>query len=719
MVTSKRKLSSAALRLFIAISILIPMERAFAQVEPMTVRYIRIGSLQNHYTAYGSERASTSPRPWYEGLQWPAKYPDTDNSVIERFWFGVRDFVDKDGNMFKAYGVHSTAGYVGNSLFPVRHEQTAKFEHPAVIVDGINVTAPYLQDVDNYDPDQIPDRILTNVVNTSMGLTVTRVIYAFSQEYHDNYHIKKLIFTNTGKIDYTDEVKLQQTLKDLYISLQVRYSVSREGSFSIRGGQRWGHFSWVTKRGEDYPEHAGRPITEDDPIPHWLRAGFSWAGQNPSNDWDNIGGPNRDGDGRLRAIQHAGIAVLHVDKSAADKTDDPHQPHTLGWHAGDTYPSVGDMSISAEPQMIRVYEMLKGNPHEGQGGNYRMDEAYFDQNPNPYAVHGDRGGTNVWTGFGPFTLEPGESIKIVLAEGVNGLDRQTATRIGRQWFRAFRGEDDGPFELPDGSTTTDMNEFKNEWVFTGKDSIMKTFGRAYRNFNSSYNIPQPPLPPPLFEVNSGGDRISLEWVGSPSEEEPGFAGYKIYRAVGKPDTVFEKIAMLGPGARSYDDTEPRRGTAYYYYILAYNDGSNNTTGETNPAGELHSGKFYTMTREPAYLQRAPGRSLDEIRVVPNPYNIRARHLQYTGEPDKIMFLNIPGNCVIRIYTERGDLIETIHHTDGSGDAAWQSITSSRQVVVSGVYIAHITVTEDQYDTDSGDLLYRAGDTVFRKFVIIR
>ena len=87
--------------------------------------------------------------------------------------------------------------------------------------------------------------------------------------------------------------------------------------------------------------------------------------------------------------------------------------------------------------------------------------------------------------------------------------------------------------------------------------------------------------------------------------------------------------------------------------------------------------------------------------------------------DKIMFLDIPAKCEISIYTERGDLVERIIHDDGSGDEAWNSITSSRQVVVSGVYIALFKVTEDYKDPETGDLLYAQGDTATRKFIIIR
>lgn len=686
-----------------------------AQVAGTATRYIRIGLLQSHYSAYGSERAWNNV--YYEGLIWPADYPYQDNAVIRRTWLAAQDFTDVKGEKWSVFGLYFSRDYVDISLFPMELKQTAKFELPTVYVDGNNISALYAGEIDEIDPAQIPDRIVTNVVNTSLGLTMTRRILAFSQQYHDNYFIEEFTFTNTGNVDYDDEIELNAPLKGIRFGLGVRYSVSREGSFYIGDGQSWGKHTWVTRRGENYPEHASERITEAKPIVDWLRCGFSWAGQAAINGFDNIGGPDVKGSGRLAAPQHAGMVCLHVDKSATDpapRDDDPYQPAVLGWHAGDTYPSVGNLQRSDEINMIRLYDMLSGKPYQGLGGTDRMDETYRQSHADPFTVHNDGGGTNVWICYGPFDLAPGQSIRIVQAEGINGLNRQLCESIGRAWLKEA-----APYTLPDGTTTNDKNQFKNTWVSTGKDSILLTFGRAKRNFDLGYNIPQSPLPPKLFNVQSGGDRISLSWLPSASENESDFAGYKIFRAVGKPDTTYEEIATLRPGVKQYDDLSPVRGFSYYYYIVAFNNGSKNTSGEANPTGPLWSNRFYTRTTEPAYLRRQAGSSLQSIRVVPNPYSIKAKSLQYPGEPDKITFLDIPGHCTIRIYTERGDLIHKIEHTDGSGDESWNSITSSRQVVVSGVYIAHFEVAKDAYDRNDGRLLYRKGETAVRKFVIIR
>ncbi len=601
------------------------------------------------------------------------------------------------------------------------NKQTAKVDLPLVFVDGTEINSPYRGEIDELDPTQIPDRIITNVVNTSMGVTMTRRILAFSQQWHDGYFIKEYTFKNTGYVNATNQQKLNATVKGFRFGFGVRYSVCYEGSFSIGGGQSYGQHSWVTRRGENYAAHAGDALTEASPIPQWLRAGYSWAGQSATNGFDNLGGPYRTGDGRLRAPQFAGIAVLHADKSPADRSDDAAQPNTLGWHAGDTYPSLADMTFGTLPDHKDLYRMLSGVPYRGAGNpSERMDEVWMAKNPDPWTVHNDGGGTNLWINFGPYDLAPGDSVTIVLAEGVSGLSREKCYEVGRLWKKAF---DDasfkGPFTLPDGSTTQDKDVFKNAWFYTGRDSIMLDFSRAKRNYDLGYRIPQPPLPPPQFAVNSGGDRIALSWVVSPSEGQPGFGGYKVFRATGKTDTTFQEIASVGPGVASFNDVTAQRGFSYYYYVAAFSDGSANATGGPNPAGPLMSSRFYTRTLQPAYLRRQAGTDISSIRIVPNPYNIAAPSLQYPGEPDKIMFLNIPGHCTIRIYTENGDLIQTIEHENGSGDETWNSITTSRQVIVSGVYIVHFTATADYNDPVTGQLRYQKGQTAYEKLVVIR
>jgi hypothetical protein len=77
-----------------------------------------------------------------------------------------------------------------------------------------------------------------------------------------------------------------------------------------------------------------------------------------------------------------------------------------------------------------------------------------------------------------------------------------------------------------------------------------------------------------------------------------------------------------------------------------------------------------------------------------------------------MFYGLPPQCIIKIFTERGDLIKTFHHTDNSGDEAWDSLTSSGQVIVSGVYIAYFEVTEDAKN-------FKKGESTYKKLIVVR
>lgn len=710
------------LTFFILISLLSVSLKITAQVSETDTRYIRIGTLQSHFTAIGSERAWNNV--YYEGLTWPSDYLYQDNAVIERTFLGCQDFTDSQGQQWENYCNYVATSYGGVTIFPMELKETAKFDNPIVYVDGVNVSAPYTGDIDSIDENQVADRIVTNIVNTSMGITMTRKVFGFGQQHHDDYFIIEYTFKNTGFVNSENVKVLDEPVKGFRFGFMNRYSVCREGADKMGFDQEYGKHSWVSRRGENYPEFASQvsSLSESDPIPHWLRAGFEYTGQNDVNTYDNIGSPDViTGSGRLSSPQFAGIVTIHADKSASDKSDDVNQPAVLGWHAGDTYPDLGDMSPSTAVRQADMYNLLSGIPYKESGHpSERMDEVYMSKYSDPWKVHGDGGGTGLWIAYGPWDINPGDSVVVVMAVGVAGLDRQTCWDIGKRWMQAHQNEsDNGPFTLPDGSTTNDENVYKNAWVFTGKDSIMKTFSRAVRNYEMGYGIPEPPQPPPIFDVNSGGDRISLSWDPSISESESNFAGYKIFRAEGTPDTTFDQIADVPAGTYTFDDVTAKRGFSYYYYISSYSNGSANSSGVPNPTGELLSSRFYTKTNIAAYLRRQAGKSLDDIRIVPNPYNIQSAELQYPGEPDKIMFLNIPGHCTIRIFTENGNLINTINHEDGSGDERWNSNTTSGQVVVSGVYIVHFTVTEDHYDPQTGELKYREGDTAVQKCIIIR
>ena len=197
--------NSILLRIFFIILPILVSSR----VDETLKRYIKVGSLQSHFSAYGSERAWNNT--YYEGLIWPADYLYQDNSVIKRTWIATKNFTDDQGYSWGHYGVYLllSDNQIGTSIFPMELYQVAKFMPPTVYVDGTDINSFYNAQIDSVKSEIPSDRIVVNRVNTSMGLTMERRIFAFSQQYHDNYFIKVFTFTNTGNTDLDDEIELE------------------------------------------------------------------------------------------------------------------------------------------------------------------------------------------------------------------------------------------------------------------------------------------------------------------------------------------------------------------------------------------------------------------------------------------------------------------------------------------------------------------------------
>lgn len=722
---------------------------AFSAIPLSNRTWIKVGSLQSNIDAWGAQRGWNANGSYYEGLLWPAWYARSDNFVITRQFMAARNFTNTSGGVDAYKSVKFSTGASSNQLVPQVLTQSARYPYCEITVDG---TSQYIDDyIDgNYhDGNEIPaDRLVTNVIRTGLGIEMTRKVYAFSQQYNDNYFITEYTFKNTGNVDDDDEIELSSTINDFYFGMMSRYCTSREAYYVTNLRQAsWGAHQWV--------HHT--PMSENPELPYF----YTWLGQAQTSDitidYDNIGVPFLPAEGsideaRLRSPQFVGMAVLHTDESATSTINDKSKVR-MGWHIGDSVPPEGADE--------RVWTFLTDNFE----GLVTVDQAQDDyanhqiaDRKSPYSVIKDKGsaGTNSYMTFGPYDIPFGESVKIVVCDAASGLDRKKAVEVGKIWYKAYNGNSVN-LTLPDGTIAQDTpiegstfiadakDIYKNTWHYTGKDSIIKTFQRARENYESGYSIEMPPPPPLSFTITPQPDMVSLEWSNN-SESDPDFEGYRIYRAMLEPDSfytpIFDCNVTEGNVINKYDDVELLRGINYYYYIVAYNSNG------------LESGRAYTQTTIPASLKKPlrdvsdddillsdiatmykNGEISDEeridavmgmARIVPNPYNIKNQSITFgTGsDKDKLMFYNIPENCDIRIFTERGDLVDVIHHVTAEGmspvaDEAWYSSTDSRQVVKSGVYIAHILVTKDIAETTTGLPLLKEGESIVKKFIIIR
>ncbi len=726
------------------------------------LEWIRVGQLQCFFMDFGNE-CELYPFTTTNFLAWPAQYGDDQYATrAKSVWMGATDFYDPVEKKTKSVkvigsGPRYDTDNQASMIFSTSIKLIGREEPPKVIVDNQSGSSNSLYDVlDEVDPNLPSDRMVVIRYNTSMGVSVTKKVLGFVQQNHDSYFIHDYIFKNTGIYNTKGEINTQ-TLKNFWVYFGYRYAMN--GVCSNGYSSAWGDFGmeWGSSTvAHDFgPPYRSRPDSLRGFYAFYSPLKGSYGTRNAVTslgydyDWgcpkQTGGGPNLDG--LLGAAKFAGCVTLLASKGpgALFNVDDYGQPATVNYFNADGSTTTNPQSQYDETAMkLRWTVMTEGHLQKSLWEAVGDGRYYADWlNTDPLHPSGGMYGQ----GYGPYTLAPGDSIHIIFAEGMNGLSWEKCREVGANWYQYFAGTGTPTLVKPNGATTSSVSEYQKAWVFSGVDSTLQTYKNARANFRSGYNIPQPPPAPAAFTVASGGDAISLTWADN-ADKTPHFNGYVIYRSEGLVKdyrAVYEKIFECSAAdvVHSYDDTSATRGFNYYYYIQSKDDGTQN---DVKPGVPLYSSRFLTMTSVAANLLRPAGDLLAEVRVVPNPYDIRSRKWQFgeVGPYDRIMFYGIPPKCKLKIFTDDGTLIWETQHTNGSGDEPWDSKTSSNQIVVSGIYILYVEVTEDIYATDDrvaryditdenlktiykqGDVIYQKGDKIFsagqstfRKFVIIR
>jgi len=731
------KKSSIIMLLFIIISPFV--YNVYAQEYVYKFFYTRVGNIE-YRTRNNSGNHS----------RWLYYYFDPGWGYFQRaesHKFGARDWTDQ-------YGVKHSVKWVdtgyGSSeytyvLMPLAEEDGIdlhrywRYKPPSIVVDGFVLNDPFPLDGEEVAPDKIPgtaDVMTINRLRTWIGVDIERKYLFWSQQNHDDYVLVDWTYTNTGNVDLDDEIELpDQTLKDVYYMRDLQHITNH------------GEIEWLTWDGC----RPGEP----------LRITYTYPARSKSHSWDRFGGA-RDW-GLLRGPMYSGESMIFSQASPDDPTtDDPSQPgmhyargpddpwlFASSWKLG--LPDIELCYEIAENgyNAVRPTQMMTGTypgtshdmPVDQRGYKYLRDNDWWFWHGNPgYSC-------------GPYPeFKFGESIRYVYSLLGGSISPEIAWEKGTEWINGTIEPPEGMVfgvsdNLPqlykdfpslyeaDDKASEYSNWAKDCWVASGRDSLYQNGINAVKNFQNDYNVPIGP-PPPSIEINSRPDMIEVNW-GTESESASDFAGYQVWRAEGKPglnhlriyydreyhpEYSWKMVFECGQGTanaltHTYADATAGRGKAYFYYVQAFDDGIGNIADVNGKKEVLRSGSIMNMTTVAAYLTREPGATLSDVRVVPNPFNINAEDLQFPGEPDKIMFLDIPGYCNIKIYSESGDLVKTLVHDDGSGDEAWGSLlvehsaSESGQMVVSGVYIALIEETDNS--------MVPTGNTHVVKFLIVR
>ena len=584
------------------------------------------------------------------------------------------------------------------------------------------------QRVDEVDPSLKADRMFTASYGTWMGIERKTRVYAYSSEAHDDYYIVEMTLTNTGNTDQDEEIEEERTLEGVYFARRkAKASMAFLGALGTHRPYAWGADKVVARTLASVDESPDRDID--------FTSIYSWAGwQNSFTEWDSRGGAiirknnwqiaRWDTLGRLAGAGMQGEVHIYAPTRAMGPDETPWDVSDAGEAQPSTTTSLksdwpywgytGLQAGHAPEGMWRARLECPPEEYPGLTWEQRMAQCNSNSVGSPYRQY---------MAYGPYTLEPGEHVTFVQAVGVNGLSQEAKFKIGNQYKRNWQNNlpEETPIEYDangDGVITDteidgaegDERMSKNMWVMNSRDSLFQSFRNAKGVWaDGGLAVPQRPVQPKSFSVDTRSDRVQLRWTLY--EDAPIPDSFAVYRTDVSYRTLHEHVATVeaseGERVYTYGDTDVERGVGYYYYVQSIDQTEESPAGIIPVGTTLRSNRYWTQTYTPAQLVRSPATNVADARVVPNPLHVNAEpSVRYPSQENRIGFLEIPGQATIEIYTELGELVQTIDHTNGSGDEYWNLTTESNQVVQSGIYMAVIKDKE-------------TGEQVIRRFVIIR
>jgi len=448
------------------------------------------------------------------------------------------------------------------------------------------------------------------------GFWITLKTYSFTNQNHDDYVINHMNIQYTRNWEYEDDNPdiPPQILDNVYFSLWYMLQPSRAGTKEILG-HRWGedaYDDWV-----DWESRAPTIPSDLDAVRPEMILGYGWDGDEDDVVQLEAGGQyfNDTGDpsftheqkGQFLSYQYPGYTLLHADTAPSDGTDDASQPHSI--------------LVSSQ------YEFW--NQNFGGMNAYDFISSGEMQHPPDWQAAGNshwKRGDDLVNGIGPYSFSEGEDIDIVWAVGVGGIPWDSTVTKGAEWLSWYRGEPGATFD----------NEAKRDYIRQGLDSLHENLSHArwaWDRISTGEPIPTPPRAPDLA-VTTGEEYVHLSWEdlsGIPDAVTgvPDLAGYRIFRKslsslINYEEAEFglglnyEMIADVGPDETEYFDygALPHSGEElndWFYYVVAYDDGSQNTTG-LYPGQSLESSHY--ANRHTTGVRSIP---VNSLTFVPDDY----------------------------------------------------------------------------------------------------
>ena len=262
-----------------------------------------------------------------------------------------------------------------------------------------------------------------------------------------------------------------------------------------------------------------------------------------------------------------------------------------------------------------------------------------------------------------------------------------------------------------------------------------------------------PSPPniPRTKIIAGENKIDVYWSNNaessidPISKKKDFEGYRLYKtALGfdvkqtqdiakalklvaefdrADNTLFSNTGLQSialPDSVTFGELGPLDEPIYYHYKYTFDNLQNgwqhaialtafDQGDKVNNLESLESSTLPNIKRVFPGMPANDGFENGEPFVYPNPYYGLAawEGLSTNPESKKIYFANLPANCVVKIFTSSGDLVDQFTHNEGyngsdikwnniyadpsknqfsGGEHAWDLLSDSKNQITQGIYM---------------------------------
>lgn len=580
----------------------------------------------------------------------------------------------------------------------------------------------------------LPEELNYVEYSTSTGIRVKVRSMAWSFPDYDDFIIYDYVFVNNGDLvieELNKTMHYDQTLNEVWIIFHSGISVSTKGTLNFHYNPREFTASAAPAGGFGGYGHAGSDLYEVQNMEQDGKGLFyysrdynggkspvSWTKYEVKNNWQAILKLKPEWDPELQDPACFGFVYLYNDPRPPEDNQDP---------------------FEADPTHFSVYsdefDSFQGKPldfNENFGPQtFKTDFIYqfFTSDflrVNDGTLYGWYSGS-----FGPYSLAPGDSVRLIIAEIAGQMDL----------LDVVKGDPDNHY--PD-SSIADIN--RN--VKAVRNALKWGIGKRIDGMDLAADVPESPPAPTCAAAttSSGADTaiISVTWDklaettsitdGSGSVFYDGatdLSGYRIFRGIdGERRGAYELLLDIPISEAQnywdeeaqlyrYEDKDLQFGSQFYYYVQAYwSNPGQWTSANGTVVNNLHELSNSDVNKTQIVNARSGPVDLAEgwdVFVAPNPY-IEGDPTHSFAEPDprKIEFRQLPEKATIKIFNISGELVRTIHHgpdefNNKFGSIAWDQRSDEGLLVAPGLYVYVV-----QSETEGS-----AGSRATGKLMIIR